>query len=166
MSSQTSPIPVLFTPAEAKHCPCSHYSPSYHNPPPPHCDTFARLGRSPCFHFKPLGLSRHTTKSCVAICSLLCSFFIPYVLLPFTCSPSGSRTFYDMHSHWTSFHLELYLHSPAACHSQRRLRTSTICQPVAVLTPPYASYHFHASFTFTCFYVYCSRVVLGHFLCV
>jgi hypothetical protein len=130
------------------------------------CDAFARSGRSPCFHFEPLDLSRHTTKSCVAIRSLLCSFFIPYVLLPFTCSPSGSRTFYDMHSHQTSFHLELYLHSPAACHSRRRLRTSTICQPVAVLTPPHASYHFHAPFTFTCFYVYCSCVVLGHFLCV
>jgi hypothetical protein len=132
------------------------------------CDTFARLGRSPCFHFKPLGLSRCTAKSCVALCwfYVLCSSSIPYVPLPFSCLPSCSRTFHDMHSHRTLFHLKLYLHSPAACHSQHRLRTTTICQPVAVLTPPHASYHFHASFPFTCFHVYCSRVVLGHFLCL
>jgi hypothetical protein len=129
------------------------------------CDAFARSGRSPCFHFEPLGLSRCTTKSCVAICSLLCSFLIPYVLLPFTCPPSGSRTFHDMHSHWTLFHLKLYLHSPAACHSRRRLRTSTICRYVAVSTSPHASYHSYASPSFTCLYVYCSCVILGHFLC-
>jgi hypothetical protein len=129
------------------------------------CDAFACSGRSPCFHFEPLGLSCCTTKSCVAICSLLCSFLIPYVLLPFTCPPSGSRTFHDMHSHRTLFHLKLYLHSPAACHSRRRLRTSTICRYVAVSTSPHASYHSYASPSFTCLYVYCSRVVLGHFLC-
>jgi hypothetical protein len=129
------------------------------------CDAFGRLGRNPCLHFEPLGLSRRTTKSCVAICSLLCSFLITMSLFPFTCPPSGSRTFHDTHSHRTLFHLELYLHSPAACHSRRRLRTTTICQYVAVSTFPHASYHFYASPSFTCLYVYCSRVVLGHFLC-
>jgi hypothetical protein len=114
----------------------------------PVCDAFARLGRSPCFHFEPLGLSRCTAKSCVALCLffVLCSSSIPYVPLPFSCLPSCSRTFHNMHSHRTLFHLELYLHSPAACHSQCRLRTTTICQPVAVSTSPHASYHFHASF--------------------
>jgi hypothetical protein len=87
-------------------------APAGYQPEEELCDAFARSGRSPCFHFEPLGLSRRTTKSCVAICSLLCSFLIPYVLLPFTCSPSGSRTFHDMHSHRTLFHLELYLHMP------------------------------------------------------
>jgi hypothetical protein len=130
-----------------------------------HCDAFARLDRSPCFHFEPLGLSCHTAKSCVVICLLLC--FLLYSICPssFLMSPPCFRTFHDLHSPRTLSHLELYLHSPAACHSRHRLRTTTICQCVAVTTPPHASYHFHASFPFTCPYVYCSCAVLGHFLC-
>jgi hypothetical protein len=129
------------------------------------CDAFARSERSPCFCFEPLGLSRCTAKSCVAICSLLC--LLPYSICPssFLMSPPCSRTFHDWHSPQTLSHLELYLHSPAACHSRHRLRTSTICQYVAVSTSPHASYHSYASPSFTCLYVYCSRVVLGHFLC-
>jgi hypothetical protein len=102
------------------------------------CDAFARSERSPCFRFEPLGLSRCTAKSCVAICSLLCLLLYSICPSSFLMSPLCSRTFYDWHSLWTPSHLELYLHSPAACHSRRRLRTSTICQPVAVLTPPHA----------------------------
>jgi hypothetical protein len=59
-----------------------------------------------------------------------------------------------------------YLHSPAACHSRCRLCTTTICQHLAVSTPPHASYHFHVSTPFTCLYVYCSCVILGQFLFV
>jgi hypothetical protein len=102
------------------------------------CDAFARLGRSPCFHFKPLGLSRHTTKSCVAICLLPCLLLYSICPSSFLMSPPCSRTFHDWHSLRTLSHLELYLHSPAACHSRRRLRTTTICQCVAVSTPPHA----------------------------
>jgi hypothetical protein len=47
-----------------------------------------------------------------------------------------------------------------ACHSQRRLRTTTICLPVAVLTPPYAPIPSYASILFTCL----SSVVLVLFL--
>jgi hypothetical protein len=102
------------------------------------CDAFARSERSPCFRFKPLGLSRCTTKSCVAICSLLCLLLYSICPSSFLMSPPCSRTFHDWHSLRTPSHLELYLHSPAACHSQRRLRTTTICQCVAMLTPPHA----------------------------
>jgi hypothetical protein len=48
------------------------------------CDTFARSGKSPCFHFEPLGLSRRTAKSCVALCLffVLCSMFFFYSICP------------------------------------------------------------------------------------
>jgi hypothetical protein len=92
------------------------------------CDAFARSERSPCFRFEPLGLSRCTAKSCVAICLLLCLLLYSICPSSFFMSPPCSRTFHDWHSLRTPSHLKLYLHSPAACHSRRRLRTTTICQ--------------------------------------
>jgi hypothetical protein len=73
------------------------------------------------------------------------SFFIPYVFLlvlehSMTCTASNSIPSQTLFAQpQTLSHLKLYLHSPAACHSWHRLRTTTICQPVAMSTPPHAS---------------------------
>jgi hypothetical protein len=112
----------------------------------PHCDTYACSDRSPCFHFEPLGLSRCTAMSCVAICLLL-YFLLLYSICPssFLMSSPCSRTFHDWHSPRTLSHLELYLHSPAGCALPPSVNV-WLCQhlhmPPITSMPPFLSHVF------------------------